>query len=418
MPEEDVMRADDEPCATDPSDKITFPVNTKNTVQQATRRVPMLDLHRQYEQIRDEMQTAVLAVLESQAFILGPAVKDFERDAAVDLGVKHSIGCASGTDALWLALAALQIGPGDAVVTTPFTFFATASCITRVGATPVFVDIDPATLNLSPATVEVALAKHKNVKAVMPVHLYGQCADMDAFTKISANHKLSIVEDAAQAWGATWNGKNAGGIGDIASFSFYPTKNLSAAGDAGMVTTNDDRLAERATMLRAHGSRARYYHDEIGWNSRLDSVQAAVLSVKLKHIAEWNRARREKACRYHGLLQKAGLAQGNTTEVSANAPIALLENRPEAQHVYHQYVIRAHRRDELRQHLAAQGVGTEIYYPVPLHLQRCFEYLGYAKGSLPESERASREVLALPIFPELTEEEQHYVVNAIAGFYS
>ena len=378
----------------------------------------MLDLRRQYEQIRDEMQTAVLGVLESQAFILGPAVKDFERDAAVDLGVKHAIGCASGTDALWLALAALEIGPGDAVVTTPFTFFATASCITRVGATPVFVDIDPGTLNLSPATVEGELAKHKNVKAVMPVHLYGQCADMDAFTKISADHKLAIVEDAAQAWGAKWNGRSAGGIGDIACFSFYPTKNLSAAGDAGMVTTNDDRLAERTTMLRAHGSRVRYYHDEIGWNSRLDSVQAAVLGVKLKHIAEWNRARREKACRYHGLLQKAGLVQGNTTEVGAKAPIALLENRPEAQHVYHQYVIRAHRRDELRQRLAAQGVGTEIYYPVPLHLQKCFEYLGYAKGSLPESERASREVLALPIFPELTEEEQHYVVDAIAGFYS
>jgi dTDP-4-amino-4,6-dideoxygalactose transaminase len=393
-------------------------VNTKNTVQQATRRVPMLDLRRQYESIRDELQAAVLAVLDSQAFVLGPAVKDFERDAAANLSVKHAIGCASGTDALWLALAALEIGPGDAVVTTPFSFFATASCITRVGATPVFADIDPGTLNLSPAAVESALARHNNVKAVIPVHLYGQCAEMEAFVKIAADHRLAIVEDAAQAWGAKWNGKNAGSIGDIACFSFYPTKNLSAAGDAGMVTTNDDRLAERTTMLRAHGSRVRYYHDEIGWNSRLDSVQAAVLGVKLKHIADWNRARSEKACRYHGLLQKSGLASATTTEVTATAPIALLENRPEAQHVYHQYVVRAHRRDELRQYLTEQGVGTEIYYPVPLHLQKCFEYLGYAKGSLPESERASREVLALPIFPELTQEEQQYVVNAIVDFYS
>jgi dTDP-4-amino-4,6-dideoxygalactose transaminase len=393
-------------------------VNTKNTVQQATRRVLMLDLRRQYESIRDELQAAVLAVLDSQAFVLGPAVKDFERDAAANLSVKHAIGCASGTDALWLALAALEIGPGDAVVTTPFSFFATASCITRVGATPVFADIDPGTLNLSPAAVESALARHNNVKAVIPVHLYGQCAEMEAFVKIAADHRLAIVEDAAQAWGAKWNGKNAGSIGDIACFSFYPTKNLSAAGDAGMVTTNDDRLAERTTMLRAHGSRVRYYHDEIGWNSRLDSVQAAVLGVKLKHIADWNRARSEKACRYHGLLQKSGLASATTTEVTATAPIALLENRPEAQHVYHQYVVRAHRRDELRQYLTEQGVGTEIYYPVPLHLQKCFEYLGYAKGSLPESERASREVLALPIFPELTEEEQQYVVNAIVDFYS
>jgi dTDP-4-amino-4,6-dideoxygalactose transaminase len=393
-------------------------VNTKNTVQQATRRVLMLDLRRQYESIRDELQAAVLAVLDSQAFVLGPAVKDFERDAAANLSVKHAIGCASGTDALWLALAALEIGPGDAVVTTPFSFFATASCITRVGATPVFADIDPGTLNLSPAAVESALARHNNVKAVIPVHLYGQCAEMEAFVKIAADHRLAIVEDAAQAWGAKWNGKNAGSIGDIACFSFYPTKNLSAAGDAGMVTTNDDRLAERTTMLRAHGSRVRYYHDEIGWNSRLDSVQAAVLGVKLKHIADWNRARSEKACRYHGLLQKSGLASATTTEVTATAPIALLENRPEAQHVYHQYVVRAHRRDELRQYLTEQGVGTEIYYPVPLHLQKCFEYLGYAKGSLPESERASREVLALPIFPELTQEEQQYVVNAIVDFYS
>lgn len=384
----------------------------------------MLDLRRQYEQIGAEMQRAVAEVLESQAFILGPAVKEFEREAAADLHVKHAIGCASGTDALWLALAALEIKPDDAVVTTPFSFFATASCITRMGATPVFADIDPATLNLDPAAVEHAITQDKNIKAVIPVHLYGQCADMDAFGRISRGHSIAIVEDAAQAWGAKWGGKNAGAVGDIACFSFYPTKNLSAAGDAGLVTTNDDHLAERSAMLRAHGSRQRYYHDEIGWNSRLDSVQAAVLRVKLRYVAEWNRKRGEKACKYHGMLQKAGLApaaqtqSGASTEVRSSAPIALLATRPEAAHVYHQYVVRAHRRDELRQFLADRGIGTEVYYPVPLHLQKCFAYLGYQEGSFPESERAAREVLALPIFPELTDDEQQYVVNAIAEFYS
>jgi dTDP-4-amino-4,6-dideoxygalactose transaminase len=378
----------------------------------------MLDLRRQYENIRAELHCAVLEVLDSQAYVLGPAVQEFERAASADLGVQHAIGCASGTDALWLALAALKIGPGDAVVTTPFSFFATASCITRVGATPVFAEVDPQTLNLDPAAVEQAIAHRNDVKAVIPVHLYGQCADMDAFMRVGRDHHAAIVEDAAQAWGAKWNGKNAGAIGTIACFSFYPTKNLSAAGDAGMVTTNDDHLAERTTMLRAHGSRVRYYHDEIGWNSRLDSVQAAVLRVKLNHLADWNRRRGEKACKYYGLLRNAGLTQGAATEVSATAPIALLANRPEAQHVYHQYVVRAHRRDELRKHLAERGVGTEIYYPVPLHLQKCFAYLGYKEGSFPESERAAREVLALPIFPELTDDEQQYVVNAIADFYS
>jgi dTDP-4-amino-4,6-dideoxygalactose transaminase len=400
-----------------------------------TRRIPMLDLRRQYEQIGSELQDAVAEVLASQAYILGPAVKNFELEAAADLNVKHAIGCASGTDALWLALAALEIKAGDAVVTTPFSFFATASCITRVGATPVFADVDPATLNLDPAAVEHALDKHKNdkhkndkhknAKAVIPVHLYGQCADMDAYPRIARERKVAIVEDAAQAWGAKWNGKNAGSIGDISCFSFYPTKNLSAAGDAGLVTTNDDRLAERTTMLRAHGSRVRYYHDEIGWNSRLDSMQATVLSVKLRYIAEWNKKRGEKACKYHGMLQKAGLvklAAGSDsaaiTQPSAATPIVLLATRPEAQHVYHQYVVRAHRRDELRKFLTDRGVGTEIYYPVPLHQQKCFAYLGYREGDFPESERAAREVLALPIFPELTDDEQQYVVTAIAEFYS
>jgi dTDP-4-amino-4,6-dideoxygalactose transaminase len=378
----------------------------------------MLDLRRQWQQIGGEVQKAVAEVLESQAFVLGPAVKNFERDAAANLGVRHAVGCASGTDALWLALAALEIKGGDAVVTTPFSFFATASCITRVGATPVFADVNAATLNLDPAAVERAVRDHKTVKAVIPVHLYGQCAEMDAFERIAREHKLAVVEDAAQAWGAKWNGKNAGAMGDIACFSFYPTKNLSAAGDAGMVTTNNEQLAERTVMLRAHGSRTRYYHDEIGWNSRLDSVQGAVLGVKLRYIGEWNRARGEKACRYHGLLRNAALTREAATEVSASAPIAVLTTLPEAQHVYHQYVVRAHRRDELRQHLSERGIGTEIYYPVPLHLQKCFAYLGYAEGSFPESERAAREVLALPIFPELTAEEQEYVVSSIAEFYS
>jgi dTDP-4-amino-4,6-dideoxygalactose transaminase len=294
------------------------------------------------------------------------------------------------------------------------------SSIVRCGATPVLADIDPATLNLDPDATERALQRARSYKArvVMAVHLYGQCADMDRLDLIAGQYDASLVEDAAQAFGAKWRDTKAGGLGKAAAFSFYPTKNLSAYGDGGCVTTNDEELAAHVRRLRNHGSRQRYYHEEIGWNSRLDAMQAAVLRVKLKHIDEWNQARRMLACRYHGLFVNSGLVHKDAQSVSAKAPIALLATMPEAYHIYHQYVVRAYRRDELRAFLTRQGIGTEIYYPVPLHLQECFTYLGYKAGDLPESERASKEVLALPIFPELREDEQQRVVAAVAGFYS
>ena len=331
-----------------------------------------------------------------------------------------TVGCASGSDALWLALQVVGVGPEACVVTTPFSFFASVSAIVRCGATPVLADVDPATLNLDPRAAEKALgrARSHKLRAVLPVHLYGQCADMDEFDHIAQRCDATLVEDAAQAFGAKWRDRKAGTLGKVAAFSFYPTKNLSAYGDAGCVTTNDDEVAQHLRRLRNHGSRRRYHHEEIGWNSRLDAMQAAVLRVKLKHIDDWNQARRMLACRYHGLLNTSGLVQSGGQPVSAKSPIALLSTVPEAYHIYHQYVVRAFRRDELRAFLSQQGIGTEIYYPVPLHLQECFAYLGYKAGDLPEAERASKEVLALPIFPELREDEQQRVVAAIADFYS
>jgi dTDP-4-amino-4,6-dideoxygalactose transaminase len=380
----------------------------------------MLDLKRQYESIADDVNAAIERVLTAQHFIGGAELEGFERESADYAGVRASVGCASGTDALWLALQASGVGPGTSVVTTPFSFFASVSSIVRCGAAPVLADIDPATLNLDPHTVESALQQSRSHKVgtVMPVHLYGQCANMDEFDRIAREHKVDIIEDAAQAFGAKWRDKQAGALGKAAGFSFYPTKNLSAYGDAGCVTTNDEALATHVRRLRNHGSRQRYYHEEIGWNSRLDALQAAVLRVKLKHIDVWNQQRRMLACRYHGLLVNAGLVQTGAQSANAQAPIALLATVPEAYHIYHQYVLRAWRRDELRRFLSEQGIGTEIYYPVPLHLQECFAYLGYKPGDLPESERAAKEVLALPMFPELREDEQQRVVAAIAEFYS
>ena len=380
----------------------------------------MLDLTRQYETIKDDVQAAIERVLTTQHFIGGPELDGFECESASYLGVSASVGCGSGTDALWLALQAAGVGPEACVITTPFSFFATVSSIVRCGATPILADIDPATLNLDPEATETALKRGRSyqVRAVMPVHLYGQCANMDRFDRIVEQYGASLIEDAAQAFGAKWRDKKAGALGKAAAFSFYPTKNLSAYGDGGCVTTNDEELAAHVRRLRNHGSRQRYYHEEIGWNSRLDAMQAAVLRVKLKHIDEWNQARRMLACRYHGLFIGAGLVQADAQSVSAQAPIALLATMPEAYHIYHQYVVRAFRRDELRNFLTEQGIGTEIYYPVPLHLQPCFAYLGYKAGDLPESERASKEVLALPMFPELREDEQQRVVAAIAEFYS
>ena len=382
----------------------------------------MLDLKRQYASIKDELVAAVEGVLESQHFIGGPELEAFERESAQYVGVRASVGCASGTDALWLALQGCGAGPNTSVVTTPFTFFASVSSIVRCGATPILADIDPATLNLDPGKVKSALKRgqRQNVAAVMPVHLYGQCADMDRFNQLAEQFKVAIIEDAAQAFGAAWKGRKAGSLGKAGCFSFYPTKNLSAGGEAGCVTTDDEDLAAHIRRLRNHGSERRYYHPEIGWNSRLDAIQAAILRVKLKHIDDWNQRRRMLACRYHGMFAAAGLVQPQSQSqmVTGQAPIAMLASVPNAYHIYHQFVVRALNRDPLRDFLSARGVSSEVYYPVPLHLQECFSYLGYKAGDLPESERAAREVLALPMFPELREDEQQRVVAVIAEFYS
>ena len=375
----------------------------------------MLDLKRQYEPLQQELLGALQHVLETQQFILGEQVAAFEKAAVEHLGIKHAIGCSSGTDALWLALAAAGIGAGDAVITTPFSFFASVSAILRAGARPILADINPVTFNLDPKTVEAVLKSPQEVpvRAVLPVHLYGQCADWDGFLQLSNEYGLKTVEDAAQAWGAAWKGTKAGGLGDAAAFSFYPTKNLSAAGDAGMVTTNNDEIAERARMLRQHGMRRRYYHDEIGWNTRLDGFQGAVLQVKLKYIEGWNQSRRKIAKRYSALFHAKGMAESGTWPRHG---LVLPQEVPGAHHVWHQYVIRTARRDALHEFLASRKIGSEIYYPVPLHMQAALKDLGYREGDFPEAERAAREVLALPIFPELREDEQQTVVNAIAEF--
>jgi len=377
----------------------------------------MLDLKRQYRPLHRELLEAVEHVLETQQFILGEPVAALERAAQKHLGVAHALGCSSGTDALWLALAAAGVGPGIAVVTTPFSFFASVSAILRAGATALLADIDPGTFNLDPAAVERVLNGPQGaaVRAILPVHLFGQCADWASFARLGQEHGLKLIEDAAQAWGAEWQGVKAGALGDAAAFSFYPTKNLSAAGDAGMVTTNSAELAERVKMLRQHGMRRRYYHDEIGWNTRMDGLQGAILTVKLKYIDGWNEARRAVAQRYHALFAAAGLAEAGPYPSHG---IVLPHEVSGSRHVWHQYVIRSNRRDKLREFLTARKIGSEIYYPVPLHMQEALKGLGYAEGSFPEAERAAREVLALPIFPELREEEQQTVVAAVAEFLS
>jgi dTDP-4-amino-4,6-dideoxygalactose transaminase len=377
----------------------------------------MLDLKRQYRPLHDELLEAVGHVLETQQFILGEPVAAFEKSAAARLGVAHAVGCSSGTDALWLALAAAGVGPGTAVITTPFSFFASTSAILRTEATPLLADIDSTTFNLDPAAAETVLKGERGaeVKAILPVHLYGQCADWHAFSRLGHEYGLKLIEDAAQAWGAEWNGAKAGSLGDAAAFSFYPTKNLSAAGDAGMITTNSDDLAEHARMLRQHGMRQRYYHEEVGWNTRLDGIQGAILGVKLKYIDGWNKARRAAARRYHALFHAAGLVEAGPYPAHG---VILPHEVPGTRHVWHQYVIRTARRDALRAFLTGRKIGSEIYYPVPLHLQEALKSLGYGEGSFPEAERAAREVLALPIFPELREDEQQTVVAAIADFLS
>jgi dTDP-4-amino-4,6-dideoxygalactose transaminase len=411
--------------------------------------VPLLDLRRQYEGIREQVLAAIERVCDSQSFILGPEVEALENEIAALTGAAHAVGCASGTEALWLALVAAGVKPGDSVITTPFSFFASASAIVRAGTAPIFVDVDPGTLNLDPSLVEQRLrgerasAQTRKVRAILPVHLYGQCADMDRFDRMVKEYavehadefEVAIVEDAAQAIGAEWNGRGAGSLGASAAFSFYPTKNLSAYGDAGIVTTTSPQMAEHMRQLRNHGSPRRYYHNEFGWNGRMDAIQAAVLRVKLAHIADWNEMRRQHAATYDRLFAASGLtsaknsnptsgqtandraANEQTTNQSAG-PVRLLARSPQAKHVFHQYVIRAQRRDELRQFLTGRNIGSEIYYPLPLHLQPVFSYLGLKAGDMPVSEQAAREVLALPMFPELTEAEIRWVVETIADFYS
>ena len=384
--------------------------------------VPMMDFARQYAPLREEILDAITRVCDSQAFILGPTVEAFEDSAAAACSTSFAVGCASGTDALWLEIAAAGIGTstgprtGDAIVTTPFSFFASASAIVRAGARPIFADIDPRTFNLSAESVAEVLhgPAAESVRAILPVHLYGQCADFDALSEVAANRGILLLEDAAQAFGALWQGRPAGSLGVAAAFSFYPTKNLGAMGDAGLVTTSDEHIAARLRSLRSHGMTRRYYHDEMGWNARMDAIQAAVLAVKLRHLADWNQQRRQKAARYNELFRAAGLVSASSTAEGIMLPWT--DSR--AEHVFHQYVVRVPRRDALREHLAQSGIGSEIYYPVPLHLQDALADLGYRPGDFPQAEAAAREVLALPIYPELRNDEQRTVVEAIRAFYS
>ncbi len=376
--------------------------------------VPLLDLAREYAEIGPEIMAAVEAVFRSQRFILGPEVAAFEQAAALRCGAAEAIGCASGTDALWLAMAAAGVRPGDRVLTTAFSFFATASSILRVGAVPLLADIDPRTCNLDPAAASLAFEKHPAIRAILPVHLYGQCADWTALAAIAKPQNCVLIEDAAQAIGAKWDGIPAGSLGNAAAFSFYPTKNLSAAGEAGMVTTMNPAIARRARSLRTHGMETRYHHQEIGWNSRLDTLQAAVLLVKLGHLDTWTERRRALAARYDELFAAAGIIEpGPYPEHGIVLP--WIDRR--AHHVFHQYVIRVTRRDELRAWLAERGIGSEVYYPLALHQQKALAFLGYREGDFPESERAAREVLALPIFPQLRDDEQERVVNTIRDFF-
>jgi dTDP-4-amino-4,6-dideoxygalactose transaminase len=369
--------------------------------------VPLLDLVAQYRSIKDEVLPAIMAVIERQAFIMGAEVGQLEAAVAALSNTRHAVACASGTDALLLPLKALELQPGDEVITTPFTFFATAGAIHNAGGTPVFVDIDPATFNIDPAAVEASVTPR--TRGIVAVHLFGQMASMEALLPIAARHGLALIEDAAQAIGArrkvggTW--RMAGELGTVGTLSFFPSKNLGAYGDAGMMVTQDDALAERLRRLRLHGGAREYFHDEVGFNSRLDTLQAAVLLAKLPHLAEWSAARARHAARY--------------SKVFAGHPdVCPPRTDPANEHIFNQYTLRVPRRDELQAHLKAKHIGNSIYYPLSLHLQPCFAHLGYAKGSLPVSEAASAQVISLPVFPELTEAQQQTVIDAVLGFYA
>ena len=380
-------------------------------------KVPPFDLTRQFENLKEELINAVNKVLASGRYILGPEVEAFEKEVANYLGVKHAIGVASGTDALWLSLKALGVGPGDLVLTTPFTFFATASAILNTGATPVFADINPLTFNLDPEKVKEALEgrspvwqrlglKPEKVKVILPVHLYGQAADMDALLEIARQYDLKVVEDAAQAMGTKYKGQKVGSFGEFGCFSFFPTKNLGAFGDGGLVVTQDDELAEKVRMLRAHGSKPKYYHHLVGTNSRLDAIQAAILRVKLPHLDKWIEARRNIANIYDSLLGKV-----EKVKIPYRASYSY--------HTFHQYTLRIlnGQRDELRSYLKEKGIGTGIYYPLPVHLQPVLKPFGYMEGDFPEAEKACKEVLSLPMWPELTEDEARYVAQTVKDYF-
>ncbi len=360
--------------------------------------VPLLDLRAQYAGMKPEIMSAVEQLFDAQQFILGPAVAEFEEDIAAYLGASHALGVSSGSDALLLALMALGVGPGDEVITSPYTFFATAGAIARVGAAPVFVDIDPATYNIDVRALESAITAR--TRAIMPVHLYGQCADMNPLLEIAGRHGVAVVEDAAQAIGARYHERNAGTMGTVGCFSFFPSKNLGGAGDGGLVTASDAVLYEKLKILRVHGSHPKYYHALIGGNFRLDALQAAVLRVKLKHLPQWHEARRANA-RYYD------------ERFAARPDIVTPIVSPGNYMIYNQYVVRVPNRDAVLKGLQDAGVGCEIYYPVPLHRQECFAYLRYAAGAFPEAEKAARETLALPIYPELTEAQRDYVAEQL-----
>ena len=376
------------------------------TTTAAVQSIPLLDLNAQHRTIRDEVLAEVTRVIDSQRFILGEDVKQLEQAIASYCGARHAIGCASGSDAIFLALLALDIKPGDRVVTTPYTFFATVGAICRIGATPVFVDVEPDTYNMDMTQLAAVLDAHPDVRAIIPIHLFGGCADMDPLLELARPRGIAVIEDAAQSIGSEYKGRRAGSMGDIGCFSFFPSKNLGGYGDGGMVTTNNPELAERLAALRVHGTKRKYYHDYIGVNSRLDALQAAVLRVKFRYLDGWTEKRQQNAETYRNIL--AGMA------VPVKAPVT----KPyQTRHIYNQFAIQCADRDGLQNHLKQQGIGTEVYYPLPLHLQKCFAHLGHKPGDFPVSERLALESQAVPVFPELESGAIEYVCASIAAFY-
>lgn len=367
--------------------------------------IPLLDLKAQYQTIRKDVLAAIETVCDEQGFILGPRVTELERSLAKYVGTSHGLGVASGSDALLISLMAAGVGPGDEVITVPFTFFATTGAISRLGAKPVFVDVCADTFNMDAAKIEQTITSR--TKAIIPVHLFGQCAEMETIIAVAKRHGLAVIEDACQAIGAKRHGLMAGAMGATGCFSFFPSKNLGGFGDGGLITTNHDKLNDAMAMLRVHGSKERYLHESIGINSRLDALQAAVLQVKLKHLDQWAEGRRRNAARYERLFKDANTGDHVVLPATAKGN----------EHVFNQYTVRAYKRDELRTYLKDHGIGTEIYYPVPMHLQACYRDLGYQKGSFPISERAAEEVLSLPIYAELTDDQLIGVTETIAAFY-